>query len=82
MKNASELEQLVWYYLHRGDMHDFEQVIFEAVSSYLQNIIDKIPYKYWDEVDVFLTQEAWEILRQMTYGYESLREFHQKRLKQ
>jgi hypothetical protein len=56
-------------------------VVHEAVASTIFELQHKshTPYPHLDDLETFLTEEAWEILRKMTYGSLDLKDFHSRR---
>lgn len=60
-----------------------EEVIFEAVSTYILQLmrIGDIPYRFMDDLEKDLREEAREILLKRTYGHTSVRSYRQTKTK-
>jgi|GEM_PF-7030610 hypothetical protein len=56
---------------------NYEDVIFESVSYALADVMQlgHIPYRFLEITAEFLQEEAWDILRRVTYGSLTLEEY-------
>ena len=61
----------------------FEEVIVEAVGELLAEMMEHsfIPHMQLDAVEEILMEEAWDILRKLTYGSLTLQEYRDSRTK-
>ena len=55
----------------------FEEVIVEAVGDHLAELMDDafIPHMQLDAVEEVLMEEAWDMLRKLTYGSLTLQDY-------
>lgn len=57
--------------------HNFDSVIYESVGDYMAYLMEYgvVPFSQLDALEDFLTEDADELLKKLTYGCNNLEEF-------
>jgi hypothetical protein len=76
-----QLRHYLAYFLERPQLGSFEDVVHEAVASTIFELQQDAhtPFQRLDDLEEFLTEEAWDALRKMTYGCLNLQDFRARR---
>ena len=61
----------------RFDYNTENSLIFDAVANYMSQLMEKgnIPHRMLDDLETDLREEATEIYRKITYGYQSIEDY-------
>lgn len=78
-----KMEKILKKYLHiflkkeQSAIKNYEELIFESVSYTLADMmqIGHIPYRFLEITAEFVQEEAWDLLRKITYGSLTLEEY-------
>ncbi|MCS6838501.1 MAG: hypothetical protein NZ480_06595 [Bdellovibrionaceae bacterium] len=80
MVKSDQLTQFIRRSLDTPSDHikSFEDVVFESVAQMMADLMAQshLPYPQLELIQEHLMEDAWDILRKMTYGCFTLEDYH------